>query len=167
MNQLHLRLTDDEGWRIAIDGLDELTRIGGSRCFDPTEKECIMPQHGSGPEKDDGNGTGHLTQKDYVDILKKGKELGIKIVPEIVAPSHSAAAITAMKGNSEYALTDPDQSDESQSVQGFYDNTLNPCMPDTYKFLEKVVGSIADMHKDYMDIHNHFHIGLVLYKSKS
>ena len=64
-----------------------------------------------------------------------------------------------MKGNADYVLTDPEQSDDSQSVQGFYDNTLNPCMPDTYKFLEKVVGSIADMHKDYMDVHNHFHIG--------
>ena len=70
MNQLHLRLTDDEGWRIAIDGLDELTTIGGSRCFDPTEKECIMPQHGSGPEKSDGYGSGpELSILQYSKIL--------------------------------------------------------------------------------------------------
>ena len=166
LNQLHLRLTDDEGWRIAIDGLEELTKVGGARCFDPTETECIMPQHGSGPEKTDGAGSGHLTKKDYESILDKGKKLGIRIVPEIVAPSHSAAAITAMKNavkdNGEpWRLLDEDQVDESQSVQGFYDNTLNPCLDDTYEFLEKVVNSIADMHKDYINegLHNHFHIG--------
>ena len=136
-----------------------MTEIGAQRCFDPTGTKCIMPQHGSGPEKNDGAGSGFLTEKDYTNILKLGKELGIRIVPEIVAPSHSAAAITAMKNRDDYQLVDSEQNDDSQSVQGFYDNTLNPCMDDTFKFLHTVVGAIAKMHENYMDIHNHFHIG--------
>ena len=143
-----------------------MTDIGANRCFDPTGKKCIMPQHGSGPETKDGAGSGYLTAKDYKDILELGKDLGIRIVPEIVAPSHSAAAITAMKNRDDYTLTDPDQIDNSQSVQGFYDNTLNPCMDKTYEFLETVVSAFAKMHENYMDIHNHFHIGYVTYTTK-
>ena len=35
MNQLHLRISDDEGWRIQILALPELTDIGANRCYDP------------------------------------------------------------------------------------------------------------------------------------
>ena len=35
MNQLHLRISDDEGWRIQILELPELTNIGANRCYDP------------------------------------------------------------------------------------------------------------------------------------
>lgn len=48
MNKLHLHLTDDEGWRIEIPGLPELTDIGSQRCFDLSETECVLPQLGSG-----------------------------------------------------------------------------------------------------------------------
>ena len=48
LNQLHLRLTDDEGWRLEIEGVPELTQVGANRCFDPQETECLMPQYGSG-----------------------------------------------------------------------------------------------------------------------
>jgi N-acetyl-beta-hexosaminidase len=32
LNVLHLHLADDEGWRLEIDGLEELTAVGGRRC---------------------------------------------------------------------------------------------------------------------------------------
>ena len=35
-NQLHLRLSDDEGWRIEVPGIPELTEIGANRCHDPS-----------------------------------------------------------------------------------------------------------------------------------
>ena len=80
-----------------------------------------MPQFGSGPEDGQGNsGSGFLTQAQYRDILKHAEGLGIRIVPEIVAPSHNAAAIQAMRvrNNDTTLLTDPQQPpDESQSVQ--------------------------------------------------
>ena len=80
-----------------------------------------MPQFGSGPEDGQGNpGSGFLTQAHYRDILKHAEGLGIRIVPEIVAPSHNAAAIQAMRvrNNDTTLLTDPEQPpDESQSVQ--------------------------------------------------
>ena len=36
MNKLHLHLTDDEGWRIEIDGLPELTQVSTMLCYDTT-----------------------------------------------------------------------------------------------------------------------------------
>ena len=41
MNQLHLRISDDEGWRIQILELPELTNIGANRCFDPNVSFCL------------------------------------------------------------------------------------------------------------------------------
>ena len=35
VNYLHLHLADDEGWRIEIDGIPELTSVGAFHCIDP------------------------------------------------------------------------------------------------------------------------------------
>ena len=168
LNQLQLRLSDDEGWRIEIKELEELTEYASKRCFDPTRTKCIMPQMGSGPETDSSEGgSGFLTQNEYKQILEKAEKLNIRIVPEIVAPGHSGAAIHAMKlrNQTEYLLTDPDQdSDDSTSVQGYYDNTINPCIESSFNFLSTVVGEIANMHKEYMNHHNYFHLGYESYR---
>lgn len=33
LNVMHLALTNDEGWRLEIPGLEELTSVGSKRCF--------------------------------------------------------------------------------------------------------------------------------------
>lgn len=48
LNKLHLHLGDDEGWRLEIPSLPELTDIGAKRCFDQSEQQCLMPQLGAG-----------------------------------------------------------------------------------------------------------------------
>ena len=88
-----VRLHDDEGWRIEIKQLPELTNIGSNRCFDPIGDKCIWPQFGSGPEPNDGAGSGFVSQDQYIEILEYASELGIRVVPEIVAPSHAGAAV--------------------------------------------------------------------------
>ena len=73
-----------------------------------------MPQLGSGPTTET-SGSGYFTTKDYVSILNKGAQLGIRIVPEIVAPGHNAAAIQSMEhrfrstNDSTYRLMDSKQ----------------------------------------------------------
>jgi hexosaminidase len=47
MNKFHWHLTNDEGWRLEIPGLPELTEIGSKRCHDMTEKTCLMTQLGT------------------------------------------------------------------------------------------------------------------------
>jgi hexosaminidase len=56
LNRLHLHLSDDEGWRIEIPGLPELTAIGARRCHDPEETRCLLPQLASGPDNSSGGG---------------------------------------------------------------------------------------------------------------
>ena len=85
-----------------------------------------MPQLGSGPKKDSGAGSGFFTRDEYKEILRIATEYGIRIVPEIVAPGHNAAAIQAMewyeknKNDESYRLSDPDQEEGGFSIQGFY-----------------------------------------------
>ena len=73
-----------------IKALPELTSIGSNRCYDPTMTKCFMPQFGSGPEVGSeggtGTGSGYISQEEYRQLLHAGKDNGVKIVPEIVAP---------------------------------------------------------------------------------
>lgn len=47
INALHFHLTDDEGWRLEIPGLPELTAHGARRGFDPAEREMLHSSNGS------------------------------------------------------------------------------------------------------------------------
>ncbi|WP_323122268.1 beta-N-acetylhexosaminidase [Burkholderia alba] len=76
-NTLHLHLTDDQGWRIAIDALPALTDIGGST------------QSGF-PSKAGNNW--YYTAQQYADIVSYAKSRFITIVPEVDGPSHVSAA---------------------------------------------------------------------------
>ncbi|GAM66825.1 beta-hexosaminidase [Vibrio sp. JCM 19236] len=62
MNKLHLHLSEDEGWRLEIPGLPELTEVGGNRCFDPSERACLLPQLGSGADSNNF-GSGYFSEK--------------------------------------------------------------------------------------------------------
>jgi hexosaminidase len=48
LNRLHFHLTDDEGWRVQIPGLPELTSYGARRGFDLTEDTMLHQAMGSG-----------------------------------------------------------------------------------------------------------------------
>ena len=48
LNRLHFHITDDEGWRLQIPGLPELTSYGARRGFDLTEDTMLHQAMGSG-----------------------------------------------------------------------------------------------------------------------
>src|SRR5262249_8862787 len=50
LNALHLHRSADEGWRLQIPGLPELTGFGGQRGFDLTESKRLHQAMGSGTE---------------------------------------------------------------------------------------------------------------------
>lgn len=54
INVLHLHLTDDEGWRLEIPGLEELTEVGARRGHTLTENDRLYPLYGSGWNPDAG-----------------------------------------------------------------------------------------------------------------
>ncbi|MBU2895738.1 family 20 glycosylhydrolase [Vibrio hepatarius] len=161
MNKLHLHLTDDEGWRIEIPGLPELTDIGGQRCFDEKEQSCLIPQLGSGPEANNF-GSGYFSRADFVEILKYANARHIEVIPEIDMPAHARAAVVSMEARyqrlmqankaeeaNEYRLIDPEDTSNVTTVQ-FYDKQsfINPCLPSSTRFVDKVMSEVAAMYKD-------------------
>ncbi|MBU2884221.1 carbohydate-binding domain-containing protein [Gilvimarinus agarilyticus] len=170
LNKLHLHLTDDEGWRLAIPGLPELTDIGANRCFDPLEQTCLMTQLGSGPTSEQDKQ--YLTRQDYMDIVRFANNRNIEIVPEIDMPGHARAAIVAMQARyhnkldvdqtaqaEQFLLSDPHDTSEYLTVQSYNDNSINVCMESTYHFINKIMYELQRMHRDVGAPLQTFHMG--------
>ena len=85
MNTLHLHATDDEAWRIEIPSLPELTDYAGFRCFDPSGQQCLEPQYGSGPIKDNEQ-NGFLSVAAYESLLTFAKDHQVHVITEINGP---------------------------------------------------------------------------------
>ena len=160
INHLDFRLTDDEGWRLEIPGLEELVEVGSKRAYTKDEFENLIPMYGSGPDTN-SPGSGYLSRSDYVDILKYASERNITVIPQISVPSHMRSAIVSMNaryqkymemGNQveaeKYLLIDPDDKSEYYSAQGFNDNIMNVCRESSFTFYEKVIDEIFLMYKD-------------------
>ncbi len=161
-NRFHFHLTDDEGWRLEIDGLPELTEVGGCRGHTETEQDCLVPSHGSGPIPGRPPGSGYYTRKDFIEILRYATTRHIEVIPEIDVPGHARAAIKAMEARyarlkaagrpeaeaAAYRLIDPADTSSYRSVQGWNDNVINVCLPSTYRFLEKVVDALRRLYEE-------------------
>ena len=48
MNALHFHFSDDEGWRLEITGLEELTTVGSRRGHTTNESQCLYPGYDGG-----------------------------------------------------------------------------------------------------------------------
>ncbi|HEX6446106.1 MAG TPA: family 20 glycosylhydrolase [Streptosporangiales bacterium] len=75
-NVLHMHLTDDQGWRLAVDTWPKLAKVGGS---------MSMP----------GGRTGYYTRDDFTAIVHYAAQRHIQVIPEIELPAHSGAARAA------------------------------------------------------------------------
>lgn len=161
INVLHLHLNDDEGWRIEIPGLPELTAVGSQRGHTLDEKNSLYPSYGSGPEIGKTSGSGFLSKADYIEILKYATARHIKVIPEFESPGHARAAIKSMNARysrlmatghqaeaQKYLLVDLNDQSIYRSVQGWSDNVINPALPSVYLFLEKVTDEVINMYKE-------------------
>ena len=160
INHLDFRLTDDEGWRLEIPGLEELTEVGSKRAYTKDEFESLIPMYGSGPDTK-STGSGYLSKSDFIDILQYADNRNIKIIPQISFPSHIRSAIISMDvryqkymelGNKveaeKYLLSDPDDKSEYYSAQGFDDNIACICRESAFTFYEKVIDEIYLMYQE-------------------
>jgi len=163
LNRLHFHLSDDEGWRIAIPGLPELTEFGAFRGHTFDGKNHLYPSNGSGPFTQIGksDGCGFYSKADFIQILKYAADRHIEIIPEIDMPGHARAAIQSMEFRynklmklgkkaeaDEFRLIDPEDQSVYQSVQGWNDNVICPCKESVYHFFEKVTGELAAMYHE-------------------
>ena len=161
INHLDFRLTDDEGWRLEIPGLEELTEVGSKRGYTKDESDNLIPIYGSGPDSNSSPGSGYLSKSEFMDILKYANERNITIIPQISYPSHIRSAIISMnaryqkfmelgdKGEAEkYLLIDPNDESEYYSAQGFDDNIVCICRESAFNFYEKVIDEVYLMYKE-------------------
>ena len=119
VNQLHLHLSDDQGWRIAIDSWPRLATYGG------------------GTEVGDGPG-GYYTKDDFREIVEHAARRFMTVIPEIDLPGHTNAALAAY----------PELTGEGLPVDrytgievGF--SSLAPGLDLTYRFVDDVLGELA------------------------
>jgi hexosaminidase len=161
LNTLHFHLTEDEGWRLEIEGLPELTTVGGRRGHTLDASAFLPPAYGSGPEVDRPFGSGFYSKADYLEILRYAAARHIEVIPELEMPGHARAAIKAMEarfrrlqaagdtqGATRYLLSDPEDRSVYTSAQGYHDNVMNPALPSTYAFVERVVEAVAALHRE-------------------
>ena len=175
INHLLLYVTEDEGWRVEIKGLPELTEVGGQRGHVAGIKAAALhPSYGSGPVPNEKgkHGSGYYTRNDFIEILKYAAERHITVIPELNFPGHARAAIKAMEARyeklmnegkkdeaEEYRLADPDDQSEYLSAQFYKDNVVSVARESTYKFYEKVVDEYVQMYKEAGLTLKKFHIG--------
>ena len=163
VNRLHLHLGDDEGWRVAIDGLPELTSYGAYRGIPVlnedgsiSEPDALMPTYCVTPDRNDKAtlGNGYYSKADFIDILRYAWERRISVIPEFDTPGHSRAAIKSMEyrarttGDRTYLLSEPEDVSEYMSVQDYNDNAINVALPSTYAFIEKVFDGLIAMYAE-------------------
>jgi hexosaminidase len=88
LNVLHLHLTDDQGWRLAIEGYPRLTEVGAGRA----ESMRGARQHGAYDGRPHG---GYYTADDIREIVGYAADRHVTVLPEIDLPGHTQAAIAA------------------------------------------------------------------------
>jgi hexosaminidase len=159
LNVFHFHLTDDEGWRLEIPGLPELTAIGARRGHVGAVVDRLPPAYGSGPDIGSPFGSGYYSRADYIEILRHAAARHIEVIPEIEMPGHARAAVVAMaerarrlaaQGSADpdhYLLSDRADQSQYESAQLYHDNVMNPALPSTYAFIARVVTEVAAMHR--------------------
>jgi hexosaminidase len=121
-NVLHLHLTDDQGWRIEIEGYPRLTDVGAWR------RESTGPG-ATGAELDKSFQGGFYNREDLEEIVAYAAERHVRVLPEIDMPGHMVAAIAAypVLGNTKEHLTVRPTWGISNHVLNLEDETLSFC----------------------------------------
>lgn len=161
LNRFHFHLTDDEGWRLAIAALPELTEVGARRGVPAAgEPPCLPPSFGSGPDTRSPAGSGFYTADEFVAILRHAQRLHIEVIPEFNMPGHARAAVEAMRvrharlcaagdvaGAEAYLLSEPDDASSYESVQLWHDNVMCIALPSVDRFIDTVVAEVAALYR--------------------
>ncbi|MTK04273.1 beta-N-acetylhexosaminidase [Micromonospora sp. CP22] len=119
LNRLHLHLTDDQGWRIAIDSWPRLATVGGAGAV------------GDAPG-------GYYSRADYQRIVAYAADRHVTVIPEIDLPGHTHAALTAYGELSPDRVAPPPY---TGTDVGF--SYVDPTSQRTYDFVADVLGEIA------------------------
>jgi hexosaminidase len=122
LNVFHWHLTEDQGWRIAIETYPKLTTVGGFR------QEADGTRYG-----------GFFTKAEVRQVVAYAAARGITVVPEIEMPGHARAAIAAYPELSCTGAVLP-----VPATWGVFADVLCPT-ESTFRFLEGVLTEVLDL----------------------
>ena len=106
----------------------------------------VPPFYGSGYEKYGG----YYSHKDIKNLISYAKNLNIEVMPEIDLPAHSWALLQVMP-----ELRDEKTNIISEDVGSYKNNTLDPSLEETKKFLNSMLDEICEIFS-----FNVIHVGL-------
>ncbi|MGN6539597.1 MAG: beta-N-acetylhexosaminidase [Ginsengibacter sp.] len=137
-NVFHWHLTDDQGWRIEIKGLPELTKVGAWR-VPRTGQWGTFTFAQPGEKASDG---GYYTQDDIREIVSYAKQRFINILPEIDVPAHSLALIASYPNLS---CTQKQYAVSPQYAPDSLDDVLCVANDSTWLILDKIFTQVAQL----------------------
>ena len=147
-NLLHMHLTDDEGWRVEIKGLPNLTKTGA---WSAKRVGTFGTFPDPAPDEPRTYG-GFYTADDIREIVRYAKDRFVNILPEVDVPGHSLAAIVSYPELSCTPGADQYHVRSGEKIMNWYgggrfdaiyDNTLCPANERVYPFLDTVFTTIA------------------------
>jgi len=120
INRLHLHLSDDQGFRFAVEALPELTRIGGAT------------QAGPGPG-------GFYSREDFRVLLAHAEARHMMIIPEIDIPGHTNAILASLP-----ALNPGGIAPEPYRGTAVGFSCLDPDNPLTWEVLDLILTELSE-----------------------
>jgi hexosaminidase len=133
-NVLHLHLTDDQGWRIFIDGWPKLTSVA-------SDNDCGDDGPGAGPR--------FYTQAQFTEIVDYASERYIEVVPEVDFPGHTNSMLCSYPNELLGVSSHP-----KFSGIGVHTSDFDVYDPDSWDLIADAIGQI---HK--LTNCSFFHIG--------
>ena len=131
LNTFHWHLTEDQGWRIAIDAYPRLAEVASCRTETIVEKN-FDPYVGDGTPY-----CGYYTKDEIRAIVAYAAERYVNVIPEVEMPGHSLAALAAYP---ELACTEGPFAVGTR--WGVFEDILCPT-EGTFAFLEAVLDARA------------------------
>ncbi|MGP9801044.1 family 20 glycosylhydrolase [Rheinheimera sp. NSM] len=123
LNVLHLHLTDDQGWRFESLNYPKLQQVGGVE--------------------------GYYSQQQLLELVHYAAQRGIRIVPEIDLPGHTAALGAAYP-----ALMAVPGANRPETHWGVHQAVLDPTNEQVYDFLASLLAEVVAVFPD-----RYLHIG--------
>jgi hexosaminidase len=134
LNTLHLHLSDDEAFRVALPNYPTLSTIGSRRGLGLNIGPMMFLQSnlyenfGSGiSAQPDSIYSGSYTASDVTSLIAYANANQITVIPEIDLPAHSRALIKSLPDQ----MIDPNDKSIFISAQGYTDNALPVCTYNT------------------------------------
>ena len=139
MNVFHWHLTDDNGWRIEIKSLPQLTKVGAWR----VPRLAWWGGREAPREGEAATDGGFYTQDDIREVVAYARQRFVTVVPEIEMPGHALAALAAYP---ELSCTGgPFYVDPGTHFYRKIDNAFCPGNEKTFEFIDKVFSEVAPL----------------------